>query len=173
MKKKCNAANIISIISVIIVIVLSIYNIYKKNDVFFKCSFYELLILLSGIYVGVSYVETHSKKEKQFEKYGRLLDKFETNLISGDEIKKLIKSNNNEKILLSFKRMNNILYLLEEYSQKLNLKKEINELKIYYTDYNDKLSSHINSADKIDFNELERIKANIENKIDDIRMKLS
>lgn len=159
------------IIAIIPAIALSIYGI-KTNKNFFEASFIEILVLLVTFLVGTYFVEKNSSNEKMKEKYEKFLDKFESAMPDKNKISQLIESRRTEEILLSFKRMNNILEILKSKSKSLGLEEDIKTLEKDYKEFNDKISAHITSPSKIDYSDLERLKTNIENKCDDIRFKL-
>lgn len=156
---------------IILAIILGIYN-YKTTSDFFEVSLNEILILLMTFFLGTYFVEKNSKEEKTKEKYEKLLDKFENALMDKNMIDSMIKNEKTCDILLRFKKLNNILDILKSKSEELVLKEEIEVLEKDYKEYNDKLSTHITSPSKIDFDDLERLKINIENKCDEIRLKL-
>lgn len=156
---------------IILAIISGIYN-YKTTSDFFEVSLNEILILLMTFFLGTYFVEKNSKEEKTKEKYEKLLDKFENALMDKNMIDSMIKNKKTCDILLRFKKLNNILDILKSKSEELVLKEEIEVLEKDYKEYNDKLSTHITSPSKIDFDDLERLKINIENKCDEIRLKL-
>lgn len=141
-------------------------------DHFFEASLIDILVLLVTFLVGTYFVEKNSTEEKIKEKYEKLLDKFENAMLDRDEISQIIAKNQTGKILLCFKRMNNIIDILKSKSKTLGLEDDIKALEKDYKEFNDKVSAHITSPTKIDYDDLERLKTNIENKCDDIRFKL-
>lgn len=159
------------IIVIILAIALAIYCAITY-DRFFEASLIDILVLLVTFLVGTYFVEKNSTETKIKEKYEKLLDKFENAMLDRDEIPQIIAKKQTGKILLCFKRMNNIIDILKSKSKTLGLEEDIKTLEKDYKEFNDKVSTHITSPDKIDYDDLERLKTNIENKCDDIRFKL-
>lgn len=156
---------------IISAIVIGIYCAIT-NDHFFDASLVDILVLLVTFLVGTYFVEKNSADEKMKEKYEKLLDKFENAMLDRNEISQLIEKNLTGEILLCFKRMNNIINILKSKSKSLGLEEDLKILEKDYKEFNDKISAHITSPNKIDYDDLERLKTNIENKCDDIRFKL-
>ena len=167
--KKSN--KIIYIIFLIVLTIIGIYNSFTNKN-FFKFSLNDLVLLAITFFIGTLFIEKYSSFEKKKEKFENLLNKFEENLFSKDYLNLMLSSGAKSDVLLKIKKLNNILDLLKKHAETFHVSDEINSIAKDYNEYNDKMSAHIDAPSKIDYSELERLKTNIENKCDDIRMKL-
>lgn len=150
---------------------LSVINIFY-NKGFFYLSVTDLLLIGITYYLGTAIIKERTTNEKLKLHFENLLDKFENMVFDKDNMENKILENNEIDLLTHLRRLNNQMDVLLEYAGKLNVKKELQELKDYYDNLNKKISENTHKiTDDVEL-EVQRIRTIIELKCNKIKFKI-
>ena len=162
---------------IIVICILSAYNIYKFRGAFFKISIEQVMTIL--VAVGIAFWATQRKNDqrKMKEEAERIIEKIQS-FVSSDCFINIPSDGDTETIQRNInaynRKINNYISILNEYGQLLSFSDETDYIQKTFEEYKSTVGNHINNPDylsdsSIDF---ERMSANINNKCEEIIVKL-
>lgn len=155
-----------------LLLIISIYNI-KNNSKFWDISFYNIITILIAIVVTYYFTQKNNNEKKKKEEAENILEKIQK-IISLEKYY-IIDDDFDEKSINMMKRtVNNKIVILEKISKELNIQDEINYIKVKFKEYRELIDEHITDITYLKKSslELKKILILIDDKIDEIKLKL-